>query len=92
MNIDDSGNNGEKKPLPKITEKDKDAFLHVTLKIIGQLTRPRAVVCIKQEGLDTFPNEEKPVFAWDNSKKQWAVTLLAPKQKIVTLNKRIIGA
>lgn len=88
-----SGDNGEKKPLREITEKDKDAFLYVALKLIEQLTGRAAMVCIKQEALDTFPDFEKPVFAWDNSKQQWMVTNPKPpkpKKTIMTPGRGLI--
>jgi len=71
-----SGNNGEKdkkKPLPKFDEKWKDCFIHVALKIIEGLTGQGAQICIKPEALESFPDFEKPIFVWDNSKKHWAV-------------------
>lgn len=87
-----SGNNGEKKPLPKLTEKDKDAFIAVLLYSLGKLTGKEPIVGIKQEALDNYPETEGPVFTWDNSKKQWFVSLpKSEKKKIVTPNKRIIG-
>lgn len=84
--------NGEKKPLPKLTEKDKDAFIAVLLITLENLTKKKAIFSIKREALDTFPNKNGPVFVWDNSKEHWSVMLPEPKKKILTPNKRIIGA
>lgn len=93
MKPDDNGEKTKKKPLPKITDINRDAFLHVALQIIENLSHKNAVIGIKQEALDSFPDIEKPVYAWDNSKEQWIVTLPKPdKKKIVTPNKRIVGA
>jgi len=88
-----SGDNGEKKPLMEITEKDKDAFLHVALNLIEHLTGKAAFIGIKQEALNTFPDFEKPVFAWDNSKQQWMMTLPKPpkpKKTIMTPSRDLI--
>ena len=87
-------NNGEKKPLPKITDINRDAFLNVCMQIIESVTRKQAVICIKQEALNTFPDIDKPVFAWDNSKSQWIMTLPVPekpKSKLALPSDRIIG-
>lgn len=90
MKPDDNGEK-KKKSLPKITDINRDAFLNVCLQIIEKLTHKQAVICIKQEALDTFPDIDKPVFAWDNSKEQWVMTLpVRDKPTIVTPNKRII--
>ncbi len=93
MEPDDNGKKTKKKKLPKITDINRDAFLYVALQIIENLTHKQAVIAIKQEALDTFPDIDKPVFAWNNSKEQWIVTLPVPdKPKIATPNRRIIGA
>ena len=82
----------EKKPLPKITDINRDAFLYVLMSTIEQLTRKRVYIGIKQEALDAFPDCDKPVFAWNNSKEQWFISMPTSekKPKIVTLDKRII--
>ncbi len=62
----------KKKPLPQFKEEYKDAFLHVALKLLSKLAGQDAQICIKPEALDSFPDKDKPIFAWDKSKGHWA--------------------
>ena len=88
-----SGDNGEnkKKSIPKFEEKWLYAYLHVALKVIEGLNRKisklqggiisdgDAQICIKKEALDSFPENNKPFFVWDNSKEHWA--MMNPKHE-----------
>ena len=78
-------------PLPVLSERDKDAFIVVLLNALGSLTGREPVIGIKREALDEFPEYDRPVFVWNNSKEQWFVSLPKPEKKILTPNKRIIG-
>lgn len=86
-----SGNNGEKKPLPDFKEEWKDCFIHVALKIIESLSGQGAQICIKPEALEDFPEQEKPLFVWDNRKGCW-VALNPTKEEptIVTPSRGLI--
>jgi len=81
----------EKKPLPQFREEWKECFIHVAIKIIEKLSGQAASICIKQEALEGFPDFEKPIIVWDNSKKHWmAMNPKKEESKIATPSKRII--
>ena len=81
----------KKKPLPELKEEWKDCFIYVALKIIEKLSGQDAQICIKPEALENFPEFEKPIFVWDNSKGHWAA--MNPKKeesKIATPRRDLI--
>ena len=86
-----TGDNGEKKPLPEMTEKGKDAFINILLATLQMITKKNIVIGLKQEAIDTFPEKETPLFVWDNSKEQWFVSLPKAEKKILTPERRIVG-
>lgn len=82
--------NGTKKPFPKITDDYRDAFIAVLLITLGNITKRDPMISIKKEALESFPDDQHPVFIWNNTKQDWSVMLPPPKKKILTPNKRII--
>ena len=85
-------NNGEieKKPLPEFKEEWKDVFLHVALRIIENLSKHQAMIAIKTEALESFPENEKPIFAYNKSKEHWQIMNPNPEKKIVTPKRNLI--
>ena len=79
-----------RKPLPTLSEKDKEAFLYIALLTLENLTKKNALIGIKHEGLETFPDCDRPVFAWNITEQKWYVSLPKVDKKIVTPEKRII--
>ena len=85
-----TGDNGEKKPLPEMTEKGRDAFINILLATLEMMAKKHVVIGLKQLAIDTFPEKETPLYVWDNSKEQWFVSLPKPENKILTPSKHIV--
>lgn len=73
-----------------ITDDYKDAFIAVLLITIGNITKRDPMISIKKEALDSFPEDQHPIFVWNATRQDWSVMLPKPEKKIVTPNKRII--